>query len=307
MDGEPRHFLKMTDLNREDILRLLSLSLQLKDQIKNGKLLEPLKGKHVGLIFHKPSLRTRLSFEVGVRLLGGNSLFITQQEIELGKREPISDVARVMGRYLDLIVIRTFHQEDVEEFSRWSPVSVINALTDWEHPCQVFCDLLTIIERLGKIEGIKIAFLGDGNNVARSWMGAAHLLDLDLWIATYPSTHPGREYYQSLLKNAVGKITITEDPYAAVRNAQVIYTDVWASMGEKEKIEERRNLLKPYQVNEDLLKVSPQALVMHCLPAERGNEITDGVLEGPQSVVWDQAENRLYGQLSLILWALRLV
>lgn len=306
MSCSSRDFLVMTDLTRAELLALIRLSVELKGRLKAGEKLSYLQGRYAGLIFRKPSLRTRLSFEVGFRQLGGDTLFISSQEIDPGKREPVSDIARVLDRYLDLLIIRTFHQEEVEEFARWAEIPVINALTDLEHPCQVFCDLLTVYEKLGVLEKIKVAYLGDGNNVARSWIGAAHILDLDLWVATHPSTHPGPEFVASRQEGAKGRITITDDPLQAVRNADVVYTDVWASMGEKDKIEVRRSLLEPYRVDQQLMELAPQALIMHCLPAERGNEITDEVIEGRQSVVWDQAENRLYGQLALILWSLGL-
>ncbi len=304
---EKHDFLSVTDFTRADLLHLLRHSLLLKDQTKAGVCPQPLLGKEAGLIFHKPSLRTRLSFEVGVRQLGGSAMFITNQEIELGKRESIADVARVLSRYVDLIVIRTFKQADVEELAYWADAPVINALTDHEHPCQIFCDLLTIYEKLHTVEGFKITYLGDGNNVARSWMAAAKLLDIDLWIATRPETHPGYEFLANMLDGARGRITITDDPIQAVKDAVVVYTDVWASMGEKDKAEERARLLENYRLDGNLMEyASPNCLVMHCLPAERGREITDEIIDGPNSVVFDQAENRLHGQKSIILWCLGL-
>jgi len=301
--SRPTHdFLSFNDLTREELVDLLFHSLRLKEQTRAGVCPQPLAGRTVGLIFHKASLRTRVSFEVGVHQLGGSALFITDREIELGVRESIADAARVLSRYLDLIVIRTYQQSDIAELARWSDAPVINALTDLLHPCQIFCDLLTIREKLGRIEGFKLAYFGDGNNVARSWIEAAHHLDIDLWIATRPETHPGQEFVAKALKGACGRVTVTDDPQAAAQNAEILYTDVWASMGEKDKAAERARLLAPYQLNAALLsRAKPGALVMHCLPAERGREITDDMMENPQSVVFDEAENRLHGQKSLMM------
>jgi ornithine carbamoyltransferase len=232
-------------------------------------------------------------------------MFITDKEIQLGVRETIADAARVLSRYLDLIVIRTYHQSDLEELAKWADVPVINALTDLLHPCQIFCDLLTIREKLGRIENLKISYFGDGNNVARSWINAARHLDIDLWIATRPETHPGKEFIEQAQANARGRVTVTDDPQAAAKGADVVYTDVWASMGEKDKLDERMKLLEPLRLTTALLQdAKPSCIVMHCLPAERGREITDEVMESAQSVVFDQAENRLHGQKSLMMWCL---
>lgn len=301
-----RHdFLSFAGLSRADFIHLIDHSIRLKDQTRAGVCPQPLYGKTVGLIFHKPSLRTRISFEVGVRQLGGTGFFITDKEIELGKRESIADVARVLSRYVDLIVIRTFKQSDIVELAEWSDAPVINALTDLLHPCQVFCDLMTIKEKLGVIEGLKVAYLGDGNNMTRSWIEAARLLDLDLWVGTRPETHPGESFIAEVMQNGRGKVTVTADPIAAVRNADVVYTDVWASMGEKDKAVERASLLAQYQINSALMaNAKPNCLIMHCLPAERGREITDEMMEHPNSVVFDEAENRLHGQKSIMMWCM---
>lgn len=300
-----RDFLSFAGLNRAEFLHLLDHAIRLKDQTRAGVCPQMLEGKTAGLIFHKPSLRTRISFEVGVRQLGGTGFFITDKEIELGKRESIADVARVLSRYVDLIVIRTYKQSDVEELAEWSDPPVINALTDLLHPCQVFCDLQTIKEHLGTVEGLKISYFGDGNNMARSWIEAARLLDIDLWIATRPETHPGEEFIAEVMRGAHGKVTVTDDPLAAAKGADVVYTDVWASMGEKDKAAERAALLASYQINSKLMShAKPGCLVMHCLPAERGKEITDEVIDGTGSVVFDEAENRLHGQKSLMMWCM---
>lgn len=305
MPTKNNDFLAVSDLQRDEMLRLIDAALRLKDQTRAGVCPQPLVGKTAGLIFHKPSLRTRISFEVGVRQLGGQAMFITDKEIELGKRESIADAARVLARFFDLIVVRTFKQSDIAELAQWSDAPVINALTDLEHPCQIICDLLTIREKLGRIEELKVAYFGDGNNIARSWIGAAKRLNLDLWIATAPDTHPGEEFIAKMQDGARGRVTITDAAATAAQNADVLYTDVWASMGEKDKISERQRALQPFQINAELVRhARPGAVVMHCLPAERGREITDDVIDGPQSVVFDQAENRLHGQKAIILWCL---
>ncbi len=308
LEQKTKDFLAIPDMSRDEFIDCIDQAIRLKDQTKAGVCPELLKGKMVGCIFHKPSLRTRVSFEVGVHQLGGGSMFITDKEIQLGVRESIKDAGRVLERYLDMIVIRTFHQKDVEELAEWTDAPVINALTDRLHPCQVFCDVMTVREKLGIIEGVKVAYLGDGNNMARSWINAAKLLDIDLWIATVDETHPGEDFVANARKNAEGKVTITDDPSTAVKDADVIYTDVWASMGQKEKTEERMKQLKPYQVNRELMaKAKDSSIVMHCLPAERGKEITDEVIDGPNSVVIDQAENRLHGQKAIMLWTMGLI
>ncbi len=305
MKNKYRDFLAMTDLTRADFLRLIDEAIRLKDQTKSGVCPQLLTGKTAGLVFHKPSLRTRISFEVGVNQFGGKGMFITDKEIQLGVRESIADAARVLDRFLDIIVIRTFKQSDIEELAHWAEIPVINALTDMLHPCQIFCDLLTIREKLGDVEGIKLSYFGDGNNMARSWMNAAKMLNIDLWIATPPETHPGKEFLAEVEADSRGRITITDDPKAAAKNADVLYTDVWASMGEKDKVAERMALLKDYQINQELVDLSRKnSLVMHCLPAERGKEITDEVIDGTHSVVFDEAENRLHGQKAIMLWAL---
>ena len=297
--------LALSDLSRDEMLELLDIAVRIKDQTRAGVCPQPLTGKVAGLIFHKPSLRTRISFEVGVRQLGGSALFITDKEIKLGVRETISDAGRVLSRFLDLIVIRTFHQKDIAELAEWSDAPVINALTDLLHPCQVFSDLLTIREKLDRVEDLKIAYFGDGNNMARSWINAAKLLNIDLWIATTQDTHPGQDFLKEAMDDATGKVTVTDDPVAAAKDADVLYTDVWASMGEKDKAEERARIMEPFCITEKLVsEAKPGSIVMHCLPAERGKEITDEVMEGDHSVVFDQAENRLHGQKALMMWCM---
>jgi ornithine carbamoyltransferase len=295
-----RDFLAITDFNESEIRETLKLAGELKK--KKGQILDVLKGKTVACVFHKPSLRTRISFEVGVYELGGYSLYITDNEIKLGVRESIHDVAKVLSRYVAMIEIRTFSHDNIIELARHSSVPVINGLTDLLHPCQVMGDMFTIIEHKGKIDNMKIAYLGDGNNVANSWLKAAIRIPMDLRIGTRKETMPDTSIVDEAKNAGRSKITITEDPREAVRGADVIYTDVWASMGQKDKADSQADLLRDYQVNSRLLAAADkECIVMHCLPAERGREITDDVMDGEHSVVFDQAENRLHIQKAIMV------
>jgi len=295
-----RDFLQITDFSTEELKNLFQLAIDIKKLTKEGQCPTPLKGQNFANIFHKASLRTRISFEVGISQLGGTAMYITDKEIELGKRESIPDVARVLSRYVDGIVIRTFSHKDVEELAEWSTVPVINALTDFTHPCQVIADLMTVQEHLGTYEGKVITYLGDGNNMARSWINAARRLDFTLRIGTEKETHPGE--LVDIAKSEGAKVEVLYDPYEAVDGVDVVYTDVWASMGEKDKAGERANMLAKFQINSELMsKAKDSAIVMHCLPAERGREITDEVIDGPQAVVFDEAENRLHAQKAILV------
>jgi len=294
-----RDFLQITDFSTEELKKLFDLAVELKSKTKQGECPKPLIDQTWACIFHKPSLRTRISFEVGLSQLGAGSLYITDKEISLGVRESIPDVARVLSRYVGGIVIRTFSHKHVEELAEWSSVPVVNALTDFTHPCQVISDLLTIQEHLGTYEKKTITYLGDGNNMARSWINAARRLDFDLRIGTNKDTHPGE--LVDIAKAEGAKVEVVYDPVEAVEGAHVVYTDVWASMGEKDAAGERAELLKKFQINNELLShADPHAIVMHCLPAERGREITDEVMDGEKSVVFDEAENRLHAQKAIL-------
>ncbi len=295
-----RDFLAITDFSESEIRETFKLAADLKK--KKGQVLEVLRGKTVACIFHKSSLRTRISFEVGIHELGGHSLYITDKEIELGVRESIHDVAKVLSRYVAMIEIRTFSHDSVVELAKHAHVPIINGLTDLLHPCQVMGDMFTIIERKGRIDNLKIAYLGDGNNVCNSWLKAAVRIPLDLRIGTRKETIPDAKIVEEAESAGRSKIKITEDPREAVRGADVIYTDVWASMGQKGKAESQAALLKDYQVNSRLLaSAAPDCIVMHCLPAERGREIIDEVMDGEHSVVFDQAENRLHIQKAIMV------
>ncbi len=289
------NLLSLSTLDKEDFDYLLTRALELKQRHEQNISDLPLAGKTVGLIFEKPSTRTRISFEVATSHLGGASIFISSQETQMSRDEPIKDTARVLSNYLDCLVIRTYAQEIIEEFENFSTIPVINALTDLYHPCQVLSDLMTVVEYKGGYKGLKIAWVGDGNNVANSWINAAGILDLNLALACPENYQPNPEIIKNALAAGKGKIEIVADPVQAVENADVIYTDVWASMGQEEQLEKRKQLFKPFQVNSKLVSMAAKdAIIMHCLPAHRGEEISDKVMEGEQSVIWDQSENKLH-------------
>ncbi len=294
-----KDFLAITDFTTEEIEETLELALDMK----SGKITPlPLTGKAVACIFLKASLRTRVSFEVGIMQLGGKSLYITGDEIGLGKRESAYDAAKVLSRFVDMIMIRAFDHKQVEELAQHAEIPVINGLTDLLHPCQVMGDMLTALEHKEKVEGLTIAYLGDGNNVTNSWLNASTRFPFDLRIGTSPETKPNQEILENAQKVGLSQISVTFDAKEAIKDADVVYTDVWASMGEKHLSDKRKKLLKSFQVNSDLLKAAKDdCIVMHCLPANRGEEITDEVMDGPHSVMFDQAENRLHAQKAIMV------
>jgi ornithine carbamoyltransferase len=299
-----RHLLTILDLSREEIFSLLARAGELKDLHRRGQNPTPLQGKTVALIFDKPSTRTRVSFEAGIAQLGGASLYLAPGQTQLSRNEPVADTAKVLSRYVNGVVVRTFAQATVEELAHHATIPVINGLTDTHHPCQVLSDLMTMQERFGDFTGLKVAWVGDGNNMANSWITAAMHLDFPLYLACPPGYEPDAHLlHQAQAEGA--RIYLGLDPKEAVAEALVINTDVWASMGQEDEAASRRRVFKPYQVNSELLQLaSPQAIVLHCLPAHRGEEITATVLDGPQSAAWDQAENRLHFQKALLEWLL---
>ena len=305
--GNTRHFLRVLDLDREEILRVLQGAFRLKRQKQAGIQSFPATGKSLGLLFEKPSTRTRVSFEAAMFTLGGHVTFMSKRDLQLQRGEPIKDTARVLARYLDCVVIRTFGQGVVEEFAKWSDIPVINGLTNEHHPCQALSDIMTVMEYKGQdVTGLNVAWVGDGNNVCHSWMELSARLGFNLHIACPEGFEPSEDVLESV-RGLGAHVRITHDPNEAVRDAQVINTDVWASMGQEEEAESRRERFMPYQVNSKLLSHAPEdAIVLHCLPAHRGEEITDEVLEGPRSVVWDQAENKMHLAASILFWALGL-
>jgi ornithine carbamoyltransferase len=292
------HFLSIEAQSSADLMSLLKASLEFK-KTRGDRTHLPLAGQTWAMLFSKPSTRTRVSFEVGIRELGGSVLFLSQNDIQLGRGEPIIDTARVLGRMVHGAVIRTFAQSDVESFARYSQIPTINALTDEEHPCQIVADLLTIMEKRGSLDDLKVCFIGDGdNNVARSWIWAAERLGFELRIAT-PAKYGPQKTLLNRLKSP--KIIITDDPIAAAELANVLYTDVWVSMGFERESAQRLQDLSSFQINEELVdRASPEALVLHCLPAYRGKEITDQTLEKHAQTIFDQAENRLHAQKAIL-------
>ena len=297
-----KDLLSLETLPGNDIERILESSIALKRERANSPR-KPLAGQTWALIFSKSSTRTRVSFEVGVRELGGESLFLNANDIQLGRGEPIKDTARVLGRMLHGAIIRTFAQSDVEEFAKYSGIPTINALTDDEHPCQILTDIFTFQEKRGSIHGKIVTFVGDGAcNVPSSWIFAAAKLDFELRIAAPKAFQPS----PALLARAGGKIIVTEDVKAAARGADLLYTDVWVSMGKEAEAAERTEALSGYQINQALVKLArPEALVMHCLPAYRGKEIDEQTFEAHAQTIFDQAENRLHVQKAIMDWLVR--
>jgi ornithine carbamoyltransferase len=299
-----RHLLTILDLSREEILTLLARARELKVLHKQGQNPVPLKDKTVALIFDKPSTRTRVSFEAGIAQLGGASLYLAPGQTQMSRNEPLADTAKVLSRYVDGLVVRTFAQKTVEELARHASIPVINGLTDTHHPCQVLSDLMTMQERFGDLTGLKVAWVGDGNNMANSWITAAMHLDFPLHLACPAGYEPDPALVDQAQKTGA-RIYLGHDPKEAAAGALVINTDVWASMGQEDEAAQRRKFFEPYQVNAALLALAaPEAIVLHCLPAHRGEEITAEVLDGPQSAAWDQAENRLHFQKALLEWLL---
>ncbi len=291
-----RHFLAIPDFSRPELIALFDLAAQMKRGDYREK---PLAGKTLGMIFAKSSTRTRVSFEVGAYQLGGHALFLSSRDIQLGRGEPIRDTARVLSRYLDGIMIRTYDHADVEELARYGSIPVINGLTDLLHPCQVMADLLTVREAIGGWDGKIITWVGDGNNMANSWINAAGSLGFELRLACPAGYQPDAGILERNRKQA--KVTLTADPKEAVRGAHVVNTDVWASMGQEEEQEQRARAFKGYMVDTALMKAAdPSAIFLHCLPAHRGEEVSEEVIEGRQSKVWDQAENRLHVQKAIM-------
>ena len=292
-----RHFLSLLDLSPDELQGLLRRSIELKAKLRAGELYQPLRGKVLGMIFEKSSTRTRVSFEAGMSQLGGHALFLSPRDTQLGRGEPIEDTARVLSRMVDIIMIRTYEHEKLESFAAHSQVPVINALTDRCHPCQLLADVQTYIEHRGDIRGRTVAWIGDGNNMCNSYIGAAKQFGFKLNIAAPKGYEPAPEFVAC----AAGQVEVTNDPSEAARNADLVVTDVWASMGQEEEQTARALAFASFQVDAKLMKLAAKdALFMHCLPAHRGEEVTAEVIDGPQSVVWDEAENRLHAQKALL-------
>lgn len=299
-----KHLLKLQDLSREEILSILNLADQLKFERNNGIQKDYLKGKKIGLIFQKASTRTRVSFEAGIYELGGYGLFLSSNDLQIGRGEPVQDTARVLSRYLDGIMIRTFEQKEVEDLAKYGSIPVINGLTDYAHPCQVLADLMTIREMKGSFKGLKMAFVGDGNNMANSLIVGAIKTGMSFAIACPKGYEPDAEIMKWAQEN--GNFTLTTDVKEAVKDADVVYTDVWASMGQESERKERIKVFTGYQVNRDNLSVAKSdVMVLHCLPAHRGEEITEDVFEAHANEIFDEAENRLHAQKAVMVKLLK--
>ncbi|MBI5213868.1 MAG: ornithine carbamoyltransferase [Nitrospirae bacterium] len=299
-----RDFLTIWDLTAGEIECLLKRAIELKSGSDKTKC--PLIGKSIGIFFEKPSTRTRVSFEVGIYQLGGQSIYLNPREIQLGRGETIADTARVLSRYLNGIVLRTYSHASAEEFASHATAPVINGLSDLHHPCQALADLMTILEKKGKLNGIRLAYIGDGNNVANSLIEASALTGMDLTIACPEGYEPDPDVLENARSKAASEIIVLRNPKEATGRADVIYTDVWVSMGQEDKAEKKKAKLRDYQINGQLLQCAKNdAIVLHCLPAHRGEEITDEVMDGPNSAVFDQAENRLHTEKALLEFLIR--
>ncbi|RIX47327.1 ornithine carbamoyltransferase [Paenibacillus nanensis] len=299
-----RDFLMLVDFTKEELHYLIDLAIELKRMQKAGETHHILKGKTLGMIFEKSSTRTRVSFEVGMYQLGGHALFLSGNDLQIGRGETIWDTAQTLSRYLDGIMIRTFAHRKVVELARGATIPVINGLTDLSHPCQALCDFQTIYEKKGKLEGLKIAYIGDGNNMVHSLMMGAAKLGMNMSIATPEGYEPDADIVRQTMDNAAetgSRIVVCHDPKEAIADADIIYTDVWASMGQEAEQKEREIAFANYQVNDELVKYAKKDFqFMHCLPAHRGEEVSESVIDGPQSIIFDQAENRLHAQKAIM-------
>ncbi|KAK9909445.1 hypothetical protein WJX75_002367 [Coccomyxa subellipsoidea] len=300
------HFLHIDDFSKEELWAMLQTSIKVKEALKSGdNSYKPFAGLSMAMIFTKPSMRTRVSFETGFFKLGGHAIYLGPDTIQIGKREATKDIARVLCRYNDVIMARLFAHEDILELAQYSSSPVVNGLTDYNHPCQIMADALTIIEQKGRIEGTKVVYVGDGNNIVHSWIRLAAKFDFEFVCACPEGYEPDPATVALVNEGGAGKVMVSHNPLEAVKGADVVYTDVWASMGQKEEADLRKQKFQGFQVNEEMMAAAgPEALFLHCLPAERGIECTDGVVEGPQSVVFQEAENRMHAQNGILLHCL---
>ena len=299
----PKHFLHLTDYSNSQIWELLHIAKDLKAKFHNKDIFKPFEGKSLAMIFAKPSARTRVSFETGFEWMGGHALFLGPNDIGIGKREAIKDISRVFSRYNDIIMARLFDHKHIIELSNHSDVPVINGLTDYNHPCQILADILTIWEHKGDLENLNICYMGDGNNIVNSWLQLATRIPMNFVCCSPKGFDPDMKTVEMVIDTGLSSFKLSHDPVSAVKDADVIYTDVWASMGQKEEAAEREKVFAPYQVNEILINsTGKDTLFMHCLPAERGREVTDEVMESKNSIVFDQAENRMHAQNAIMVY-----
>ncbi|MEC7494128.1 MAG: ornithine carbamoyltransferase [Candidatus Thermoplasmatota archaeon] len=297
-----KHFLHISDYSKEELWEILDLAKIVKSKFRKREDNKVFNNKSLAMIFAKPSARTRVSFETGFEWMGGHALFLGPNDIGIGKREAIKDISRVLSRYNDIIMARLFEHEHIIELAEHSSVPIVNGLTDYNHPCQIMADIFTVWENLNDIDGAKIVYMGDGNNIVHSWLHLSMRFPLDFVCCCPEDYEPDAELVNQAKESGVSKVTITNDPVSAVSGADVIYTDVWASMGQKEEAEERERAFKNFQVNEKLMSLTGKdTLFMHCLPAERDREVTDGVMESDNSIVFDQAENRMHVQNAIMI------
>ena len=298
-----KHFLHISDYSTDQIWEILHLSKELKTKFHNKENFKPFRDRSLAMIFAKPSARTRVSFETGFEWMGGHALFLGPNDIGIGKREAIKDISRLFSRYNDVIMARLFDHQHIIELAEYSQIPVINGLTDYNHPCQIICDILTIWEHKGSLDNLKICYMGDGNNIVHSWLQLASRLPMDFVCCGPEGFEPDLETVKMVQDSASSSFQLSHDPISAVRDADVIYTDVWASMGQKEEATEREKVFAPYQVNKNLINnTGKDTLFMHCLPAERGREVTDEVMESKNSIVFDQAENRMHAQNAIMVY-----
>ena len=298
-----KHFLHISDYNTDQIWEILNLSKELKTKFHNKENFKPFRDRSLAMIFAKPSARTRVSFETGFEWMGGHALFLGPNDIGIGKREAIKDISRLFSRYNDVVMARLFDHQHIIELAEYSDIPVINGLTDYNHPCQIICDILTIWEHKGSLDNLKICYMGDGNNIVHSWLQLASRLPMDFVCCGPEGFEPDLDTVKMVEDSASSSFQLSHDPISAVRDADVIYTDVWASMGQKEEATEREKVFAPYQVNKDLINnTGKDTLFMHCLPAERGREVTDEVMESKNSIVFDQAENRMHAQNAIMVY-----
>jgi ornithine carbamoyltransferase len=297
-----KHFLHISDYGSEELWDILKLSKEVKAKFRNREEYTPFKNKSLAMIFAKPSARTRVSFETGFEWMGGHALFLGPNDIGIGKREAIKDISRVFSRYNDVIMARLFDHKHILELAEHSTIPIVNGLTDYNHPCQIMADIFTVWEHLGSIENVKIVYMGDGNNIVHSWLHLAMRFPLNFVCCCPEGYEPDKELVKQSKDAGISTIEITHEPKNAVEDADVIYTDVWASMGQKDEVVAREKIFKDFQVNEELMKLTGKnTLFMHCLPAERDREVTDGVMESDNSIVFDQAENRLHVQNAIMI------
>ena len=301
-----KHFLHISDYSQKDLWKILNLAKSLKENFHNQSDYKLFKNKSLAMIFAKPSARTRVSFETGFEWMGGHALFLGPNDIGIGKREAIKDISRLFSRYNDMIMARLFDHDHIIELAEYSNIPVINGLTDYNHPCQIMADIFTIWEHLGDIDNTKIVYMGDGNNIVHSWLHLAMRFPLEFICCCPEDYKPDQKTIDQAIKANISKISISHNPKEAVSNADIVYTDVWASMGQKEEALEREKIFSNFQVNEELITSSgKKTLFMHCLPAERGREVTDGVMEADYSIVFDQAENRMHIQNAIMVYLLK--